>query len=141
MIEMRIVGMDDAKTFLNRLQQAIIEATGIDIKISSGLAYSYGIEHGYHRSGRRARLAGGAFYMRGARDRVRRDMPGRMARALLRGPDGVRREARAIGDDAVTEARSLVPVVSGDLSRSIAVGGGGGFSGGGRSIRNAFRRR
>lgn len=89
------------------------------IRLTSALPYAYGIEFGRHRMGSLARKAGGAFYMAAARTRIKQEAAGELSRAAAHGPRAVALAWASLGPNGLIAARALVPVVSGDLRRSL----------------------
>lgn len=67
----RLNGMEDAQKQLQRIQRGTRRMGESRAYVYSKLPYAYGQEHGRHqRSGKLARRAGGAFYIRRAIDQV-----------------------------------------------------------------------
>lgn len=64
-------GMDDAQRQMARIERGAAALRNYVGVVYSKMPYAYGIEHGRHqKSGKLARKAGGAFYMRRAVDTV-----------------------------------------------------------------------
>lgn len=124
-LEVRIKGTREGLEYMQQLRSAVGQYTGTVLRLEADKPYAYGIEFGRHRSGRLARKAGPAYYMRGAWQRVRPGTGLLIALTLADGPVAVREAQREIGRRLVHEARDIVPVRSGALRESIrAIPGG-----------------
>lgn len=70
-VSITLQGLEDAEKQMARIERGVKSMGKYDGYIFSRLPYAYGIEEGRHRkSGKLARKAGGAFYMRRAVDTV-----------------------------------------------------------------------
>ena len=114
----RITGLRPARDYLGALEEATRDADRATVKVGSPLGYAYGIETGVHRSGRRARAAGGVFYLTRAYQAEQGNLTRRLSRALKDG-GSLLDELKRTGLDMERRAKSLVVVVSGTLRRSI----------------------
>jgi len=118
MAGVHVVGLKEAQRYLHKLENTAESADGKSVVVGSSVAYSYGIETGRHRSGRRARRAGGVFYLSRALAQVEPKIPQRISQALKAGKPAID-ALLASGYDVEARAKALVVVVTGTLRRSI----------------------
>lgn len=114
----RIVGADEAKRYLRLLQESASSADKAEVRVGSPLGYAYGIETGTHRSGKRARAAGGVFFLARAYAAEKGQIKKRLSKAIKAGHP-VLDELKKIGLDVERRAKELVVVVTGTLRRSL----------------------
>src|SRR5690349_9467217 len=119
-MKMTLVGLDDAVKQMERIARMTKAIGDWQGTVGSRAPYAYGIEIGSHRvSGKLARRAGGAGYLRGAVDEVMgqadADIAEGMKKVTAPGPWVIRRLARW----ARRVARVDVPRTSGRLRRTI----------------------
>lgn len=108
----------EAQEFLARLQRNLAELNGTKVLVGSNQPYAYGIHEGFTRSGRRARKAGGSFYIKKGIQAAESEIRNDIVHAIRTGAD--------LGDAlykgglrAQRYAQDIVPVKSGNLRRSI----------------------
>lgn len=120
-----VVGDEVAVAALTRLARAAEAMSGTPVFVGSSLAYAYGIEHGRTRSGRLARRAGGAFYLKRGLAAVQSELPSTVLAVLGASRGDPRRLLLGLGYRVQAAAMPLVPVKTGTLRRSIHVRIGG----------------
>lgn len=114
MITVRVVTTDAIK-YLVELHKLVQQVPRIFV--GSDLVYAYGIEYGVTKSGRLARRAGGAFYLKGALDEIQGRVGSEIVNGLASG--NLRNAFLRLGLTTVTFAQARVPVRTGSLRRSI----------------------
>lgn len=119
-MKMTLVGLEDAQKQLERIARMTKAIGDWQGTVGSRAPYAYGMETGSHRvSGKLARRAGGAGFLRGAVDQVLSqadaDIAEGMKKVTAPGPWVIRRLARW----ARRLARSDVPRQTGRLRRTI----------------------
>lgn len=117
--QVRLTGYAQVLKALDEWTDALQYIQNRRLRIQSQLPYAYGIEHGHHRRGGLARAAGGAFFFRAARLRVKALAANELAAAAHRGPAAIERAWDELGVEGVRVARAIVPVRSGALRDSI----------------------
>lgn len=121
----RIVGLDVAERYLRQLQAGAAYAATIQSRIGAAAPYAWGIEFGRRRSGRLARRAGGALFLTNAWRAVWPTVTPTLAVALPGGEAAVARAVARLEREVVAGAAARVPVVSGNLRRSLYTTPGG----------------
>ncbi len=93
----------------------------VKLTIGSPLPYAYGIETGYHRGGRLARRAGGAFYLQKGMQAMQTIFQQRAASSLLGIPAGqsFNELLSTMQTTGLRVAQSSAPVRTGKLRGSI----------------------
>src|SRR5690242_11449292 len=105
---------------LKEMSDTVKFAARRSIGVGSDEVYAYGIETAFRfHTGRLARKAGPAWFLRRSLEALTPTVGPRMARAMLQGQAAYDREAAAIADEMAGLARGFVPVVSGRLQRSL----------------------
>lgn len=115
----RLLGLAAGVQAVRQLRDAAGRFSGPLLRVGADAPYAYGIETGKTRSGRTARQAGPANYLRGAVARVEPRLRVVVADGLLGGADSADRAIEQAGDALVAEAQRLAPVRSGRLRGSI----------------------
>lgn len=84
-MKIQLKGMEDAEKQMKRIERGLKSMRSYNGIIGSKLPYAYGIEFGRHqRSGKLARRAGGAFYIRNAINTVMSQADGDLSEGLDR---------------------------------------------------------
>lgn len=112
-------GVEQVRAALQRLGAGIQAASETRVLVGSPLKYAFGIETGWHRGGRLARRAGGAFYLLGGLQIVVATAGAILAQALAQGAAATVQAMTRLGYDVQGQAQQIVPVRTGTLRRSI----------------------
>jgi hypothetical protein len=117
---MSLNGLEDAEKATRRIQAGSRRMNGQQARVGSRMPYAYGQEYGRHRvSGKLARAAGGAAYLRGGVDEVlsdgQRDIAEGLNKVRAPGPWVLKRLALW----ARRASRRRAPRLKGRLRRSV----------------------
>ena len=115
----RINGIERAIRTFDQYGDSLRYVQNTRLSLRSRVPYAFGIETGYHRSGRLARRAGGAWYFRTAAQVVGPLVEREVVMAWPQGPQRVRQAWDGLIRKAANVAATVVPVVSGRLRGSI----------------------
>ena len=114
-------GFEDAQGALVRYTRGCAAVGQLRLKLQTGVQYAWGIETGYHRTGRLARRAGGAFYMRDSWRDTEPEVTRELARAIPQGDAGVLAVQHMLGPRWLMRAKARTPVKTGTLQGSIEI--------------------
>lgn len=114
-VQIKVVGMVQALDKVKALGAAAEQVNGPLATFANLTPYAYGIETGRRRDGRRARAAGGAFFMRKGVQDAYKAAPGIIGPAIPKGPAAVGQAKRKLRDYGIERIKAYTPVRSGNL--------------------------
>jgi hypothetical protein len=118
-MNVRLEGLPEGLRVIGEWRAGCATISRRRLQIVADAVYAYGMETGHFASGKLARRAGGAFFMRDAVDSLRRSFTSSLAQAIPHGSAAVHAAQDAETRVAVGVAQENAPVRSGNLRSRI----------------------